>query len=136
MMSNPLEFTVMAALLRQGRVLLLLSLVLLACALLAKALSLDMRFWPWLVSLIAALVQAYYAMRVGLDAQLFDALSRDADPATARARLDAALQATGLRRDTTTDRSWASRFAGARGLLLRQVVCVAIQAVALVGSCL
>lgn len=134
-MLNPLSFAVMAALLRQGRVLLALSLVLLAAALLAGLLLDETRTGPWLASLVAALAQAWYAMRVDLDARLFDALSRDANAATAAGRLDAALLVTGLRRAAGPDRSWSSRFAGARGLLLRQAACLALQAAALAWAC-
>ena len=134
-MTSALEFAAMAALLRQGRILLALSLALLVVALMAMLLVDGTRLWPWAGSLMVALMQAYYAMRVGLDAHLFDALARDCDAASAGTRLDAALLATGLRHTAAPDRAWPSRFAGARGLLVRQATCLVLQAAALAWAC-
>lgn len=134
--SGRIEFAAMGALLRQGRLLAALSLLLLAVSLLAVL------FVPVVVKaaqvglvVLAASLQLYYAMRVDLDARLFEALARDGEPKTASTRLDAALRNIGLLRGEVPDRPWPRRFAGARGLLLKQAGCIAVQALALAWLC-
>lgn len=129
-----LAFAAMAALLRQGRLLAACAWLLLAAALAAMLFAAP-RPLPVALSVLAAALHVYYAVRVDLDARLFDALARDGDPATSGSRLDAALQASGLRRGSVPDRPWPQRFAGARGLLVRQGVVLVVQALTLAWAC-
>lgn len=88
------------------------------------------------LSALAGLAQRYWAFRVGLDADLLDAvlgqLERGhTDDAQAAQQLDQALQDIGLLRHAPPVRDWAARWRGMRGLLRTQLLCAALQVLAL-----
>lgn len=129
------DLRAMAALLAQGRQLRALSLLLLAAALLALVLpDASAPAWPLALSLGAGLLQCYYALRVDFDARLFQAASEDEDSARAARRLDASLLALGLLKPGRDGRNWSARWRGARGLMVRQALSLALQAAALVWA--
>ncbi|RMX04806.1 hypothetical protein D8I35_13125 [Corticibacter populi] len=145
------QWATLAALLRQTRILDGLGTLLLALALLAAlAGALAPIFaphqtawrpgWPWQaglgLSMAAALVQKYHALRCALDAELFDWLARQApNPATAAEQLDTALVQLRLRRaDHLPPRDWPERQRAALALLRRQGLWLLLQAVTLLGS--
>lgn len=86
-----------------------------------------------LLSVALGLVQAYFAVRVQLDAGLLQLLLHEGlgDEAAAQ-RVDQALHVAGLRRLPAHAplRGWDARWAGMRGLLLRQYLFTALQFVA------
>ncbi|MDQ1090840.1 GNAT superfamily N-acetyltransferase [Xanthomonas sacchari] len=135
-MSTPLELRAMAAVLRQGAPLDRLSQLLLAVtvalaawfagggAVLAAACC--------VVAVLAGLLQRYWAARAGLDVALLEAVLAEPDLQRAGADLEAALQRLGLLRTLPPPRDWLARWQGMRGLLRRQVLCFALQALALV----
>ncbi|MCW0373157.1 hypothetical protein [Xanthomonas sacchari] len=135
-MSTPLELRTMAAVLRQGASLDRLSLALLVVALLLGA------WYPGHgamlaaaccgVSALAGLLQRYWAARVGLDADLLEAVLAEPDLPRAGADLDAVLQRLGLLRTLPPPRDWLARWQGMRRLLRRQLLCFALQMLALV----
>ncbi|MET0551011.1 MAG: hypothetical protein ABW002_17265 [Xanthomonas sp.] len=135
-MSTPLELRTMAAVLRQGAPLDRLSLALLVVALLLGA------WYPghgamlaavWCgVSVLAGLLQRYWAARVGLDVALLEAVLAEAELPRAGADLDAALQRLGLLRALPPPRDWLARWQGMRRLLRRQLSSLAVQLLALV----
>ncbi|MGO1070131.1 hypothetical protein [Lysobacter sp. CA199] len=135
-----LELHAMAALLAQGRWLCVASLTLWASGLFGLCLSTAVpgsQFALLMLSLAAGVVQLYYALRVDFDARLLRALARTGDgaaDAAAARRLDAALSLLGLLKPGREGRDWASRWRGARGLLLRQASMLIVQLVALIGA--
>ncbi|MXV06783.1 MULTISPECIES: hypothetical protein [unclassified Xanthomonas] len=135
-MSASLELHTMAAVLRQGAPLDRLSQVVLATALLLVA---------WYAgtgavlaaalcgcSALAGLLQRYWAARVGLDADLLEAVLAEADPARAGADLDAVLHRLGLLCTLPPPRDWLARWQGMRRLLRRQLIALVVQLLALV----
>ena len=129
------DLRAMAALLAQGRQLRALSWLLLAAALLALVVpTASPPPWPVALSLVAGLLQCYYALRVDFDARLFQAASEDEDSARAAQRLDASLLALGLLKPGRAGRDWPARWRGARGLMVRQAVSLSVQAAALVWA--
>lgn len=87
------------------------------------------------LGLVLALMQLYWAMRVGLDAELLTALGQRKTEDSAR-DLDASLVAVGLRSAMNIDRErgWHDRWRAMRGMLLRQLLCVFAQLAALVAA--
>ncbi|AJC46212.1 hypothetical protein [Xanthomonas sacchari] len=135
-MSTPLELRTMAAVLRQGAPLDRLSLLLLAltvalAAWYASGGALLAVVWCG-VAALAGLWQRYWAARVGLDAALLEAVLAEPDLPRAAADLDAALQRLGLLRMLPPPRDWLARWQGMRRLLRRQLLCFALQVLALV----
>ncbi|ALN63118.1 hypothetical protein GLA29479_2248 [Lysobacter antibioticus] len=129
------DLRAMAALLAQGRQLRALSWLLLAAALLALVVpTASPPPWPLALSLVAGLLQCYYALRVDFDARLFQAASEDEDSVRAAQRLDASLLALGLLKPGRAGRDWPARWRGARGLMVRQAVSLSVQAAALVWA--
>ncbi|MDR6674166.1 hypothetical protein [Xanthomonas sp. 1678] len=137
-MSTRLQLRTMAALLRQAAPLDRLSLTLLAVALLLGAWYANagaaLAMALCLLSVLAGLLQRYWAARVGLDVALLDAVLAEADPDQAGADLDAALHRLGLLRQLPPPRDWQARWRGMRGLLLRQVASLALQLLALLAA--
>lgn len=143
-----MELELAAALLRQGsafnalsRGMLLLAVgsLLLVSSGLAAASAVALA--ALVVSLLAGLLQIYFALRVGLDADLLCAVARasrggggDLGPATLA--LDAALHAHGLRSADRPVRDWPQRLAGARRLWRRQILALLVQLSALLGAVL
>lgn len=126
------ELRAMAAALSQGRWLCAVSLLLWAGALIGvlfAPVGPRLAGTAWLLSLCAGVFQLYYAMRVDFDARLLRALAEPdvGDGGDAAQRLDAALGAMGLQKPGRAGRDWPSRWRGARGLLLRQALWLAIQ---------
>jgi hypothetical protein len=126
-----------AALLEQGRTLDGLSRLLTAGAvtlLLLLALFADQMLsnlsGPLAVALALAallgLAQLYFAFRVGFDAALFRQLATEPGP-TGLEALDASLAELGLRPAAAGSRPLAERIRGARRLLRRQALCLALQ---------
>lgn len=136
-MTPPLQLQVMAALLQQARLPAQVSGLLAAAALLLVVLAVPAA--PVAVaaglSLLAGLVQGYYALRIGFDRQLLQALASE-DPQTALAQLDAALQALGLRKAAALPRGWDARWQGMRRLLRGQGLWLVVQALALLAALL
>lgn len=135
-MSTPLELRTMAAMLRQGAPLDRLSLLLLAvtvalAAWYASGGALLAVVWCG-VAALAGLLQRYWAARVGLDVALLEAVLAEPDLQRAGADLDAALQRLGLLRTLPPPREWLARWQGMRRLLRRQLLCFALQVLALV----
>lgn len=90
--------------------------------------SLATRPGPILGTLAVAALAAetVFAVRVGLDARLFDVAARLDPEDAAGAALDAGLVAAGLVPAPPPDRPWSARIAGARRLLRAQTsFCVA-----------
>ncbi|QNH22981.1 hypothetical protein HEP73_03930 [Xanthomonas sp. GW] len=137
-MSTPLELRTMAALLRQASPLDRLSLALLAVALLLGvwygSAGAHVALAACLLSVLAGVLQRYWAARVGLDAALLDAVLAEADLDQAGADLDAALHRLGLLRRLPPPRDWQARWRGMRGLLLRQIASLALQLLALLAA--
>ncbi|WP_369977264.1 hypothetical protein [Xanthomonas bundabergensis] len=137
-MSTPLQLRTMAALLRQAAPLDRLSLALLAVALLLGAwygnAGATVAAALCLLSVLAGLLQRYWAARVGLDVALLEAALAEADLDQAGSDLDAALHRLGLLRRLPPPRDWQARWRGMRGLLLRQVASLALQLLALLAA--
>jgi hypothetical protein len=134
--------TTTAALLEQGRALDRLSRLLTAAAvvlLLLLALFADQTppdlSGPLAMALaltaLLGLAELYFAFRVGFDAALFRQLAADPTP-TGLETLDASLAELGLRPATAGSRPLAERIRGARKLLRRQALCLALQLATLV----
>lgn len=134
-MSTRLELRTMAALLRQAAPLDRLSLTLLAVALLLGAWYANagaaLAMALCLLSVLAGVLQRYWAARVGLDVALLDAVLGEAEPDQAGADLDVALHRLGLLRQLPPPRDWQARWRGMRGLLLRQAASLSLQLLAL-----
>jgi hypothetical protein len=114
----------LSRLLTAGAVMLLLLLAFFAdqmpfrpSALLAAALAL---------TALLGLAELYFAFRVGFDAALFRQLAADPAPNGLEA-LDASLAALGLRPATAHSRPLEERIRGARKVLRRQALCLALQ---------
>ncbi|MEA9772438.1 hypothetical protein VDF71_14305 [Xanthomonas campestris pv. raphani] len=128
----------MRALLRQGAAIDRCSVLLLSAAVLLLGITDAPRVVQiaYALSALAGLAQRYWAFRVGLDADLLDAvlgqLKRGhADDTQAAQQLDQALQDIGLLRHAPPVRDWAARWCGMRGLLRTQLLCAALQVLAL-----
>ncbi len=136
-MTPVLQLRVMAAVLAQARLPAQVSWLLAAAALLLVVLAppAGRVVAAAALSLLAGLVQAYYAVRIGLDRHLLQALD-DADPQAAPAQLDAALHVLGLRRAPEPTRGWDARWQGMRALLRGQCLWLALQALALLAALL
>lgn len=134
-MSIEMQLQVTASLLRQGGSLDRLStgLTLLGALLgLGAYVMANPGFWGLTCAsalLVSGLWQKYWALRVAFDADLFQHLATCApDLAEQTESLDAALAALGLQPADRGGRPWNERIAGARGLLRRQALLVAVQA--------
>ena len=128
-MATEMQLFTVASLLRRGRALDRLSSGLTLLALLiglaplfgATAQPLSAALCTSLVLL--GLVQKYWALRVALDAELFQQLAGSAEQLTARTLdLDQALTRLGLQPTNPTARSWNERSRGALRLLRQQVL--------------
>ena len=83
--------------------------------------------------LIAGLAEKYWALRVALDADLFQHLAAAGEQLDAQTQgLDQALQRLGLQPEEQGGRTWISRGQGALGLLRKQVLCLLLQVVIVV----
>lgn len=127
-MNGMMQIHTMAAVLRQGRGLAAVAWLCAAAALLLLCLRplTSLSSVAAMLSLMAGVVQAGYAVRVNFDHALlkgFAASGNDDDPA----RLDAALDALGLRAAAPTPRSWADRWQGMRALLRGQCIALMVQ---------
>ncbi|OOW72710.1 hypothetical protein Xmlh_05495 [Xanthomonas axonopodis pv. melhusii] len=134
MNTSPLTLPAMRAVLRQGAALDRFSLLLLAAAigLLGVAEAPPLMQLGYAVSVLAGVVQRYWAFRVGLDADLLAAsiahLKRcGGTEQEAAHQLDAAMHAIGLLAKLPPARDWASRCAGMRRLLRWQLASVVVQ---------
>ncbi|UVL62306.1 hypothetical protein LOY54_03280 [Pseudomonas sp. B21-032] len=85
--------------------------------------------------LLAGLLQKFFAMRVALDADLFAHLATRSDQLAQHTQaLDQSLFSLGLKANPADNRDWQARGLAALGLLRKQLLCFAVQAVlALVG---
>lgn len=82
------------------------------------------------VVLMAGLLQKFWAMRVALDAELFDRMAAQPELQAARTQaLDQALRDLGLKPAGADQRDWPARSRAALGLLRRQLLCFAAQVV-------
>ena len=140
MIQRPLDLQVMASVLRQGRTLDSVSRSIAALTLLWWILRQALAQNPsgaWTILIVAALgfaaLQLYWALRVGLDAELLSAVAQQPWERAAR-DLDASLAATGLRATTHAERSWDDRWRGMRRMLVRQGLCVVAQLVLLAAA--
>ncbi len=135
-MSQAPDLPMMHLLLRQGRWPAVLSLGLLLVGLLLLGIEPGLAMIAAglvLLSVALGLVQAYFAVRVQLDASLLQLLLQEGLQGEAAAhRVDQALHVAGLRRLSADEplRGWDARWAGMRGLLLRQYLFTALQFVA------
>ena len=78
--------------------------------------------------LIAGLAEKYWALRVALDAKLFQRLAEAGEQLDSQTHaLDQALQNLGLQNTQQADRSWSLRCQGALGLLRKQALCLLLQ---------
>lgn len=145
-MSTSMQLELVAALLRQGRPfdalsrgLLLLAtawLVLLATGIAKPGLPVVVAL---LASLLLALLQRYFALRVDLDARLLRVVAGHAattDLATATAALDDALVGQGMLPREHAGRAWPERLAGARRLWRRQLAVLLLQLLAFAAALL
>jgi hypothetical protein len=135
------DLLLVAALLRRGRSLDHFST---ALSLVAVVFGLA----PWLgaqASLILALICAallivgvaekYWALRVALDAELFQRLAEAGEQLDSQTRaLDQALQHLGLQNAQHSGRAWNQRCQGALSLLRRQALCLLLQIVIVVSG--
>lgn len=146
-MSTSMELNVVAALLRQGALLHGLSRLAMLVALLALLLvpvlhdNTAIPLIAFAASLLAGLVQTVFAVRVGLDAALFEQLARHCDEdglpsAQTTLALDTALQRQFALPEHKRGRDWLSRIAGARRLFCWQLATLGVQWLLLVcGIC-
>jgi hypothetical protein len=124
------EALVMAALLRQGRLIHGLALVLLlATAGLAAGLALGgqlagMPAWLLALAMIAALAETWFAIRVGLDERLFAALGAGLLTLPA---LDSGLAGLGMMPAGKAGRPLEARLQGAKALLVKQAGLAGLQ---------
>ncbi|PKM14137.1 MAG: hypothetical protein CVV15_00025 [Gammaproteobacteria bacterium HGW-Gammaproteobacteria-5] len=83
--------------------------------------------------LIAGLAEKYWALRVALDAELFQHLAQAGEQLDNQTRaLDQALQNLGLQNAQQVGRTWDLRSQGALGLLRKQALCLLLQIVIVV----
>ncbi|CAM3901252.1 hypothetical protein [Ectopseudomonas alcaliphila] len=83
--------------------------------------------------LIAGLAEKYWALRVALDAELFQHLAKAGEQLDNQTRaLDQALQNLGLQNAQQAGRTWDLRSQGALGLLRKQALCLLLQIVIVV----
>lgn len=127
------DLHLVAGLLRRGRSLdqLSLALTLIAVAiglspLLGVRSSLMMALTCTLIVLVG-LLEKYWALRVALDAELFERLATCERPDEHTHTLDQTLVRLGLQAEGHGNRSLESRCKGALGLLSRQAICLALQ---------
>jgi hypothetical protein len=142
-MATEMQLFTVASLLRRGRALDRLSSVLTVLALIiGLAPLLGVTAQPLSAVLCALLVllgigQKYWALRVALDAELFQRLAERADQlAVQTIDLDQALVLLQLQPANQPARSWHERSRGALGLLRRQVLCLLAQLLVAVLSLL
>jgi hypothetical protein len=83
------------------------------------------------LAILLGLIELYFAFRVGFDAALFRELAAG-KALTGLGPLDASLAGLGLRRETAGSRTLEDRIRGARMLLRRQTLCLALQLVTMV----
>lgn len=128
------ELLLVAALLRRGRSLdhlsTALSLLALACGLapLLGAAASPALAPVCALLLLTGLAEKYWALRVALDAELFQRLAQAGEQLGAQTQaLDQALQRLGLLQERQPQRSWESRCKGALVLLRRQSLCLLLQ---------
>ncbi len=132
-MSTTADLPMMHLLLRQGRLPAALSLGLLLVALLLLGIEPGLAMFAaglLLLSVAVGVVQAYYAVRVQLDASLLQLLlCEHLQGGAAAERVDAALHTAGLRRREAQApvRCWDVRWIGMRRLLVRQYVATLLQ---------
>ena len=136
-MNTSADLSMMRRLLRQGRLPAALSLGLLLVALLLLGIEPGLAMLAaglLLLSVAAGAAQAYYAVRVQLDAGLLQLLQQEALHGEAAAqRVDQVLDVAGLRRADPQARlrGWDARWPGMRRLLLRQYALTFLQFAAL-----
>ncbi|MEV5120715.1 hypothetical protein [Stenotrophomonas indicatrix] len=136
-MSAVPDLPMMHLLLRQGRLPAALSLGLLLVALLLLGIEPGLAMFAaglLLLSLVAGVLQAYYAVRVQLDASLLRLLQQEGlQGEDAAQRVDQALHTAGLRRldAQVPTRGWDTRWTGMRRLLMRQYAAALLQFAAL-----
>lgn len=83
--------------------------------------------------LITGLAEKYWALRVALDAELFQRLAEIGEQLDSQTHaLDQALQNLGLQNAEQGARSWSLRSQGALGLLRKQALCLLLQIVIVV----
>lgn len=83
--------------------------------------------------LIAGLAEKYWALRVALDAELFQRLAESGEQLDSQTHaLDQALQKLGLQNAQQNNRAWSHRCQGALGLLRKQALCLLLQIVIVV----
>lgn len=83
--------------------------------------------------LIAGLAEKYWALRVALDAELFQRLAESGEQLDSQTHaLDQALQNLGLQNAQQAGRKWSLRSQGALGLLRKQALCLLLQIVIVV----
>lgn len=83
--------------------------------------------------LIAGLAEKYWALRVALDAELFQRLAEAGEQLEQQTHaLDQALQNLCLHNAPQNERAWSHRCQGALGLLRKQALCLLLQVVIVV----
>lgn len=83
--------------------------------------------------LILGLAEKYWALRVALDAELFQRLAEAGEQLDSQTHaLDQALQKLGLQNAQLAGRDWSLRAQGALGLLRKQALCLLLQSVIVV----
>ncbi len=87
------------------------------------------------IGVLLGILQKYYAIRVGFDADLFHMVASDPQWLSDRtAAMDDALGQLGLAPVDKTARSWASRSQGALKLLRQQLLFLAVQLLVLLSA--
>src|SRR5690606_34055389 len=85
--------------------------------------------------LIVGVAEKYWALRVALDAELFQRLAEAGEQLDSQTRaLDQALQHLGLQNAQHSGRAWNQRCQGALSLLRRQALCLLLQIVIVVSG--
>jgi uncharacterized membrane protein len=83
--------------------------------------------------LIVGVAEKYWALRVALDAELFQRLAEAGEQLDSQTRaLDQALQHLGLQNSQPSGRAWNQRGQGALSLLRKQALCLLLQIVIIV----
>ncbi|WP_372392101.1 hypothetical protein ACCQ05_18930 [Xanthomonas sp. NCPPB 3582] len=132
MNTSLMTLATMRAVLRQGAPLDRFSLLLAAAiALLGVAEAPPLIQLSYALSVMAGVVQRYWAFRVGLDADLLEGtiahLGHGGSEQDAAQQLDAAMHAVGLMATPPSGRNWASRWNGMRRLLRWQLASTLVQ---------